>query len=79
MLFRKVKDKRAKRALENGNEEAPLRYQQIGNDKHVHGVHSGWKGWNSWKSWEMGLFSKCGWKSCKNIWFSPTLAGKAGI
>ena len=35
MLFRKVKDKRAKRALENGNEEAPSPYQQIRNDKHV--------------------------------------------
>ena len=35
MLFRKVKDNRAKRELENGNEETPLPYQQIGNDKHV--------------------------------------------
>ena len=34
MLFRKVKDKRAKRALANGNEEAPP-YQHIRNDKHV--------------------------------------------
>ena len=44
-----------------------------------HGVHSGWKSWNSWKNWKMGLFSEFGWKSCETIWFSPTLAGKAGI
>ena len=35
MLLRKVKDKRAKRVLENGNEEAPPPYQQIRNYKHV--------------------------------------------
>ena len=35
MLFRKVKEKRAKRALADGNEEAPPPYQQIRKDKHV--------------------------------------------
>ena len=32
-LFRKVKDKRAKRALAHGNEKAPPPYQQIKHDK----------------------------------------------